>query len=107
MENKLTPVEWVVKELWDIPKDDFDWHEIRKTAMKIEKEQLTQLPTWDDVKKAIQMAREIKDDSAHDTFTVEDIAGCTEVCTYGWREKYTDEQIIEGLKKQKDANEKD
>ena len=110
---KETAVEWLKEQLecfgnkhelqmsWDTVDDLFE------QAKTMEKEQRKELPTWDDVKKAIQMAREIKDDSAHDTFTVEDIAGCTEVCTYGWREKYTDEQIIEGLKKEKAANEKD
>jgi len=54
--------------------------------------------TEEDLKKAIEMARQIKDDSAHDTFTVEDIRGCTEVCTYGWKEKYSDDEIIDFIK---------
>jgi hypothetical protein len=49
-----------------------------------------------DLRKAIEMARQIKDShSVEDYFTVEDVKGCTEVCTYGWGEKYSDEQIIE------------
>lgn len=54
--------------------------------------------TEEDMRKAISMARDIKDDSVHDTFTVEDISGCTEICTYGWGSKYSDEQIIKSLK---------
>lgn len=50
-----------------------------------------------DLRKAIDMARDIKDNSAHDVFTVEDISGCTEVCTYDWRNRYKDEEIIESL----------
>lgn len=50
-----------------------------------------------DVQKAIEMARLIKDNSAHDEFTVEDVSGCTEVCTYDWKPKFTDKQIIESL----------
>jgi hypothetical protein len=53
--------------------------------------------TEDDVRKAINMARDIKDDSAHDVFTAEDVSGCTEVCTYGWRNRYKDEEIIQSL----------
>jgi len=50
-----------------------------------------------DLRKAINMARDIKDDSAHDVFTAEDVSGCTEVCTYGWRNRYKDEEIIQSL----------
>ena len=57
----------------------------------------------EDMRKAIEMARQIKDDSAHDTFTAEDISGCTEVCTYGWREKYSDDDIISSLTQPKDT----
>lgn len=57
----------------------------------------------EDMRKAIEMARQIKDDSAHDTFTAEDISGCTEVCTYGWKQKYSDEDIISSLTQPKDT----
>lgn len=53
--------------------------------------------TVEDMKNAIKMARQMKDDSVDDTFDVEDISGCTEVCTYGWRKKHSDEQIIQSL----------
>ena len=54
--------------------------------------------TEEDLRKAIGMARDIKDNSAHDIFTVEDISGCTEICTYGWRNRYKDEEIIQSLR---------
>jgi hypothetical protein len=53
--------------------------------------------TEEDLRKAVDMARDIADDSAHDTFTVDDITGCTEICTYGWREKYSNEKIIQHI----------
>jgi hypothetical protein len=53
--------------------------------------------TEEDLRKAVDMARDIADDSAHDTFTVDDIKGCTEICTYGWREKYSNEKIIQHI----------
>ena len=67
------------------------------------KEELEQVlsqstPLIPEIEKAMDMAREIKDDSAHDTFTAEDISGCTEVCTYGWRYKTTNEDYISNLK---------
>jgi hypothetical protein len=36
----MTAIEWLFKELWDIPKDDFDWYEIRKKAIQMEKQQI-------------------------------------------------------------------
>lgn len=56
--------------------------------------------TEDDLRKAIEMARDITD--GKDIFTGEDISGCTEVCTYGWKEKYSDEEIIHSLQKPKE-----
>ena len=41
------------------------------------------------------MARDITD--GKDTFTTEDISGCTEVCTYKWEDKYDNEIIIKSL----------
>lgn len=61
----------------------------------------SKLPTWDDVRKAIELARLIKDNSCDDIFDVESISGLTEICTYGWREKHTTEEIIEQLKQEK------
>lgn len=55
-------------------------------------------PLLPEIEKAMDIAREIKDDSAHDTFTAEDISGCTEVCTYGWRYKTTNENYISNFK---------
>ena len=55
-------------------------------------------PLIPEIEKAMNVAREIQDDSAHDTFTAEDISGCTEVCTYGWRYKTTNEDYISNLK---------
>jgi hypothetical protein len=48
-----------------------------------------------DIEKAIKLARNITD--GKDIFSTEDISGCTEVCTYGWKNKLTDEQIFEEI----------
>jgi hypothetical protein len=45
------------------------------------------------------MARGIKDDEM--TFDISSIIGCGEVCTYGWKEEYTNEKIIQSLKQPK------
>ena len=50
-----------------------------------------------DVIKAIELARDIYD--GKDSFTANDITGCTEVDTIGWRCKFSDNEIIEKLKK--------
>ena len=50
------------------------------------------------MKKAIDMARDISD--GKDTFTGGDITGLTEVCTYDWEQKYSDEEIIQLLSTQ-------
>lgn len=55
-------------------------------------------PLIPEIEKAMNAAREIQDDSAHDTFTAEDISGCAEVCTYGWRYKTTNKNYISNLK---------
>lgn len=65
---------------------------------QLEQVLLFSIPLIPEIEKAMDMAREIKDDSAHDTFTAEDISGCTEVCTYGWRYKTTNEDYISNLK---------
>ena len=51
----------------------------------------------EDVKKAINMARLISDKSTNDEFGVEDISGLTEICTYDWKNKYSNEDIIKSL----------
>lgn len=67
--------------------------------IKVLKQILSQsTPLIPEIEKAMDVAREIKDDSAHDTFTAEDISGCTEVCTYGWRYKTTNIDYISNLK---------
>jgi hypothetical protein len=48
-----------------------------------------------DMEKAVEMARDISD--GKETFTGEDISGCTEVCTYGWKHKYSNQEIIQHL----------
>lgn len=53
--------------------------------------------TLEDIKRAISMARLISDKSVHDEFEVEDISGLTEICTYDWKNKYSDEEIIKSL----------
>lgn len=55
-----------------------------------------------DIIKAIEMARYIWD--GEDDFTPEDISGCTEVCTYGWKNKYEDGEIIKYLQQPKMFN---
>lgn len=52
----------------------------------------------EDMEKAIEMARDISD--GNDTFTGGDITGLTEVCTYDWEQKYSDEEIIQSLSTQ-------
>jgi hypothetical protein len=55
--------------------------------------------TEEDLKKAIKLARGIKE--GKDTFTAEDIAGCTEVCTHNWKYEFSDEEIIQSLQQPK------
>jgi hypothetical protein len=57
------------------------------------------LYTEEQVREAIEMARGIKDDEM--TFDISSIIGCGEVCTYGWKEEYTNEEIIQSLKQPK------
>ena len=49
------------------------------------------------VKQAIELSRNIKDNSVDDCFTAEDISGCTEICTYDWKFHQSEEQIIQVL----------
>ena len=58
------------------------------------------LYTEEQVRKAIEMARGIKDDEI--TFDISSIIGCGEICTYGWKEEYSNEEIIQSLKIKKD-----
>jgi hypothetical protein len=55
--------------------------------------------TEDDLRKAINMARGIKE--GKETFTAEDISGSTEVCTYGWKFEFDEDEIIQSLKQPK------
>jgi hypothetical protein len=55
--------------------------------------------TEEDLRKAIEMARGIKE--GKETFTAEDIAGCTEVCTYDWKFEFDEDEIIKSLKQPK------
>ena len=49
----------------------------------------------EDMKRAIEMAREMKDDEG--VFDVHSIRGLTEVCTYDWEERYSEKEIIQSL----------
>ena len=51
----------------------------------------------EDMRLAIKKARNISD--GKDCFDAEDISGCTEVCTYGWRFNMSEDSIIEQFKK--------
>jgi hypothetical protein len=59
----------------------------------------TKIYTEEDLRKAIEMARGIKE--GKETFTAEDISGCTEVCTYGWEFEFENDEIIKSLKQPK------
>ena len=49
-----------------------------------------------DLIRVIEMSREMTD-KTKSTFDVEDISGLTEICTYGWKKRYSDEEIIQSL----------
>ena len=51
--------------------------------------------TLDQVLKAIEMSRQITDEK--ETFDIDCVSGLTEICTYYWRNKYTDDEIINNL----------
>ena len=51
----------------------------------------------EDIRLAINKARDISD--GKDCFDAEDISGCTEVCTYGWKFNMSEDSIIEQFKK--------
>ena len=100
-ESKLlkasTRIEELEKEYNQEPEEHMkDWFLGQIEALKQILSQST--PLIPEIEKAMDVAREIKDDSAHDTFTAEDISGCTEVCTYGWRYKTTNENYISNFK---------
>ena len=60
--------------------------------------QSIKLYTEEQVRKAIQMARLIQEKgSVEDSFDVESISGLTEICTYGWSERYSTDEISEQL----------
>jgi hypothetical protein len=51
-----------------------------------------------EVRKAIELARLIQEKgSVEDSFDVESISGLSEICTYGWRERYSTDEISEQL----------
>jgi hypothetical protein len=51
----------------------------------------------EDMRLAINKARDISD--GENCFDVEDVSGCTEVCTYGWKFNMSEDSIIEQFKK--------
>ena len=56
------------------------------------------LYTEEQVRKAIKLARLIQEKgSVEDSFDVESISGLTEICTYGWSERYSTNEISEQL----------
>lgn len=56
------------------------------------------LYTEEQVRKAIELARLIQEKgSVEDSFDVESISGLTEICTYGWSERYSTDEISEQL----------
>jgi hypothetical protein len=59
-----------------------------------------ELPTWDDVRKAIELARTLIDDKCE--FEVENILGSSDN-TYGIKEKYSQEEIVQQIKKSKNG----
>jgi hypothetical protein len=70
----------------------FNWFKTgHKAATKVYSEE--------DLRRAINMARGIKE--GKETFTAEDISGSTEVCTYGWKFEFDEDEIIQSLKQPK------
>jgi hypothetical protein len=56
------------------------------------------LYTEEEVRKAIELARLIQEKgSVEDSFDVESISGLSEICTYGWSERYSTDEISEQL----------
>ena len=49
----------------------------------------------EEVREAIRKARDISD--GKDIFDAEDISGCTEICTYGWKFNLSEDKLIEQL----------
>lgn len=58
MENKQTAVDWLFEQLWETPKDKFEWHAILAKAKEMEKEQqrdlIRFLRTEDKMGKSVQ-----------------------------------------------------
>jgi len=60
--------------------------------------QTMKLYTESEVRKAIELARLIQEKgSVEDSFDVESISGLSEICTYGWSERYSTDEISEQL----------
>ena len=56
------------------------------------------LYTEEQVMKAIELARLIQEKgSVEDSFDVESISGMTEICTYGWSERHSKDEIMKSL----------
>ena len=56
------------------------------------------LYTEEQLRKAIELARLIQEKgSVEDSFDVESISGLSEICTYGWSERYSTDEISEQL----------
>lgn len=64
MESKQTPVEWLFSELWEHPKDKFNWYVIRKIALQMEEKQIL-----DFTRKTV---RKILDEDRQNPFNLEE-----------------------------------
>ena len=71
--------------------------EVYRVFCEVIKEQNKKLYSEEDMRLAINKARDISD--GKDCFDAEDISGCTEVCTYGWKFNMSEDSIIEQFKK--------
>jgi hypothetical protein len=64
MKSKQTAVEWLFSELWEHPKDKFNWYAIRKIATQMEEKQIL-----DFTRKAV---RKILDEDRQNPFNLEE-----------------------------------
>ena len=69
----------------------------KRDFIKGAKWQQERMYSEEDMRLAIKKARDISD--GKDCFDAEDISGCTEVCTYGWKFNMSEDLIIEQFKK--------
>ena len=99
IENKIKDIKRAQNRLEESSHNSISAYNVLQNKINLYNEILDQsTPLIPEIEKAMNVAREIKDDSVHDTFTVDDISGCTEVCTYGWRYKTTNVEYISNLK---------